>query len=96
MGNIKQINIENRTYYFFNDIIHIKNLDPRLIKINKISYKNVGICYIGYITIKSISYYENISSANLLYMIIGDVDGYIEENNGNKYVTFASTDKNKC
>ena len=73
MGNIKQINIENRTYYFFNDIIYIKNLDPRLIKINKISYKNIGICFIGYITIKSISYYENISSANLLYMIIGDV-----------------------
>ena len=28
-------------------------------------------------------------------MIIGEVDGYIEENNGNKYLTFASTDKNK-
>ena len=27
--------------------------------------------------------------------MIGEVDGYIEENNGNKYLTFASTDKNK-
>ena len=28
-------------------------------------------------------------------MIIGEVDRYIEENNGNKYLTFASTGKNK-
>ena len=35
MGNIKQINIKNRTYYFFNDMINIKNLDPSLIKIDK-------------------------------------------------------------
>ena len=27
--------------------------------------------------------------------MIGEVDGYIEENNGNKYLAFASTDKNK-
>ena len=36
-----------------------------------------------------------IDSVNPLYLIIGDVDGYIEKNNGNKYLTFASTDKNK-
>ena len=35
MGNIKQINIKNRTYYFFKDMINIKNLDPSLIKIDK-------------------------------------------------------------
>ena len=38
---------------------------------------------------------ENINSVNPLYLIIGDVDGYIEESNGNKYLTFSSTDKNK-
>ena len=32
---------------------------------------------------------------NLLYLIIGDVDGYIEEDNGNKYLTSASTNKDK-
>ena len=95
MGNIKQINIKNRTYCFFNDTINIKNFDPSLIKIDKKSYKNIGICYIGYITIKSISDYENINSVNSLYLIIGNADGYLEENNGNKYLTFASTDKNK-
>ena len=33
MGNIKQINIKNRTYYIFNDMINIKNFDSSLIKI---------------------------------------------------------------
>ena len=95
MRNIQQINIKNRTYYFFNDMINIKDFDPRLIKIDKKSYKNIGIYYIGYIMIKSVSDYENITHVHPLYLIIGDVDGYIEENNENKYLTFASTDKNK-
>ena len=95
MRNIKQINIKNRTYYFFNDMINSKDLDPRLIKIDKKSYKNIGICQIGYISIKSISDCENINSVNPLYLMTGEVDGYIVKNNGNKYLTFASTDKNK-
>ena len=40
MGNIKQIKIKNRTYYFFNDMINIKNFDSNLLKIDKKSYKN--------------------------------------------------------
>ena len=76
-------------------MINIKDFDASQIKIDKKSYKNIGIYYIGYITIKRISDYENINSGNPLYLIIGDVDGCIEENNGNKYLTFASTDKNK-
>ena len=43
MGNIKQININNWTYYFFNDMIKIKDFDLSLLKINKKSYKNIGI-----------------------------------------------------
>ena len=64
MGNIKQIDIKNRTYYFFNDMINIKDFDPSLIKIDKKSYKNIGIYHIGYITIITISDYENINSVN--------------------------------
>ena len=77
MGNIKQINIKNRIYYFFTDMINIKDFDPSLLKIDKKPYKNIGIYYIGYITIKSISDYENINSVNPLYLIIGAVDGNI-------------------
>ena len=99
MGNIKQINIKNRTYYFFNDMINIKDFDPSLIKIDKKSYKNIGIYNIGYITIKD-SDYVKINSVNPLYSITGEVGRYIEcssteESNGYKYLTFASTEKNK-
>ena len=52
MGNIKQINIKNRTCYFLNDMINIKDFGPNLIKIDKKSYKNIGISHIGYITKK--------------------------------------------
>ena len=55
MGNIKQINIKNRTYDFFNDMIknfNIKAFDSNLLKIYKKLYKNIGIYNIGYITIK--------------------------------------------
>ena len=55
MEDIKQINIKNRSCYFFNDVINIKDFDPNLIKLDKKSYKNIGIYNIGYITIKSIS-----------------------------------------
>ena len=95
MGNIKQIYIKNRTYYFLNDKISLKGFNLSLLKIDKKPYKNVGIYHIGYITIKKSSDYENINSVNPLYLIIGEVDGYIEKNNENEYLTFASTGKNK-
>ena len=47
MGNIKQINIKNRTYCFFNDMINIKDFDLSSIKIEKKSYKNIAIYNIG-------------------------------------------------
>ena len=95
MGEIKQINIKNRTYYFYNDIIDLKNFDARLLKIDKKSYKNIGIYNIGYITIKKIDDCENIYSVNLLYLRTAHANGYIEEKGVNKYLIFDSTDENK-
>ena len=60
---------------FFNDMINMKDFDSSQIKIDKKSYKNIGIYYIRYITIKSISDYENINSVNPLYLIIAEVNG---------------------
>ena len=51
-NKVKDINIKNRTYDFFNDIIDIENFDPYDIKIDKKSYKNVLIYYSGYVKIK--------------------------------------------
>ena len=92
MGNIKEINIKNRTYYFFDDMINIKNFDPNLLKIDEKSYKNIDIYCIGYITVKDSDYVE-INSVNLLYLNIGEVDRRIKEINGNKYLNLVSTDK---
>ena len=83
MGNIKEINIKNRTHYFFDDIINIKNFDPKSLKTDKESYKNTDIYYIGCITMKD-SDYVKINSVNPLHLIINKVDGCIEEKHGNK------------
>ena len=67
MGNIKEIN-NNRTRYFFDDIINIKNFDPNLLKIDKKSHNNIDVYYIGYITMKD-SDYVKINTVNPLYYI---------------------------
>ena len=54
MGVIKQINIKNRTYFFYNDIIDLENCKSNLLKIDKKSYKDIGIYNIGYTTIKKL------------------------------------------
>ena len=95
MGVVKQINIKNRTYYFYNDRINIKKFDPILLKINRKSYKDIGIYNIGYITIKKIDDCKNIYSVNPLYSNITHTSGYIEEKGVNKYLVFDSTDENK-
>ena len=95
MGEVKQINIKNRTYYFYNDIIDIKNFESRLLKIDKKLYKNIGIYNIGQITIKKIDDCENVYSVNPLYLIVAHANGYIEEKGTNKYLIFDSTDENK-
>ena len=93
--SIKQINMKIRTYYFFNDMINIKNSDQNLLKIHKKLFRNIDISYIGYITIKNISDNKNIHSVNPLFIVIGKADRCFEDKNGNKYLVFVSTDKNK-
>ena len=75
MGSIKEINIKNRTYYFFNDMIIINNFNSNVLKIDEKSYKNNDIYYIEYITIKDIGNYESIYGVIPLNIIIGEVDG---------------------
>ena len=43
MGEIKQMNIKNRTYYFYNDQINLKDFDARLLKVDKKDYKEIDI-----------------------------------------------------
>ena len=79
MGETKQISIKTRIYYFYNDIIDLKDFDAMLLRIDKKSYKNIDIYYIGYITIKKIDDYDSIYSVNPLYLHNDHASGYIEE-----------------
>ena len=78
MGEVKQIEIKNRTYYFYKDMINLKDFEPNLLKTDNKSYKNIGI-YIGYITIKKIDDYESICNVNPFYLQVNHANGYIEE-----------------
>ena len=75
-------------------MINIKNLDPYKIKIDKKSYKNILIYYIGYVTVKNLRYIK-INSVNPLYLIIYKINGYIEKSDGNKYLKLVLTDEGK-
>ena len=86
MRQVKDITIKNRTYYFFDDVIDIRNFHSDLLKIDKKPYKDVDIYYIGYITIKKFSDCENIHSVNPLYLIIHSATGYFKEKYGEKYL----------
>ena len=74
MGVVKQINIKNRTYYFYNDIIDLKYFEAMLLKTDKKSYKNIGIYSTGYITQKKIDDCEKICSVNPLYLLIDNAN----------------------
>ena len=96
MGEVKQMNIKNRIYYFCNDMNNLKNVLSNLLKIDNNHYKGINIYYIGYITIKKIDDYESIYSVNPYYIKVNQASGYIEENNGNEYLIFdGSVDENK-
>ena len=74
--------------------MNIKNFEANLLKIDRKLYKNIGIYNIGYIAIKKIGDYENISKVNPLYLRVNHANGYVEEKNGNKYSIFDTTDEN--
>ena len=100
--NIRQIKIKHRPDYLFNDnlIVNIKDFDSSLLKIYKLSFKSVfslNIYDIKYIATKSsdrVSIDRTDNDKDYLHLYLDDVDGYIEENDGIKYLVFAPTDKN--
>ena len=95
MEEIKQINIKNKTYYFYNDQLDLKDFDATLLKFDKKNYNDIDIYYIGYVTIKKIADYNNINSVNPLYLMINEMIGHFEEKNENKYLVLDDIDENK-
>ena len=95
MGEIKQINIKNQTYYLYNDQINLKDFDARLWKIDKKDYNEIDIYYIAYVTVKKIDNCKNINSINPLYLMIDEMIGHFEEKNESKYLVLDDVDENK-
>ena len=60
-------------------MISLKNFEPNLLKIDKKSYRNIGIYNVGYI----------------VYLKVNHASRYIEEKIENKYLIFDATDENK-
>ena len=48
MGATKEINIKNRTYYYYNDIIDFDWFDESKIKVDKKDFNRIDIYYLGY------------------------------------------------
>ena len=74
----RQMNIKNRTYYFYNDLINIKDFNARLLKLDKKTSVGLSIYYIGFVTKKSM---WNVNSVNPLYLMINRIAGIIKEKN---------------
>ena len=79
MGQVKEINIKNRSYYFCDDMINIKNFHSNLLTIDKKSHNEINIYNIGYIKNKKFSGCENIPCINPLCLIIHSATGHFKE-----------------
>ena len=76
MGTTKEINIKNRTYYFYDDIIDLDlGFDLSKIKVDKKDFNGIDLYYLGYEHKKKISECNVINSVNPLYLRIINING---------------------
>ena len=110
MGETKQIDIKNRSYYLYRNLSDLKNFDAEFIKIDKKSDKNIDIYYIGYRPFIKIGDYWSNFTVNPFFLDIAYASEHIEcnsiecnyiecnsieEKNGNKYLVLDDIDENK-
>ena len=95
MGKIRQNNIKNWTYYFYNDRINLKHFDARLLKVDKKDYYEIDSYYIGYLIVKKIANCNNINSVNPLYLMINEMISHFEDKNENKNLVLDDVDEIK-
>ena len=82
MVEIKQINIKNQTYYFYNDVINLNEFDKRKIKVDKKNFNDINIYYLGYEYKKKITECNEVNSVNPLYLRIKDIKGQFKKAKG--------------
>ena len=79
METIKQINIKNRTYCFYNDIINFDEFDENRIRVDIKNFNDIDIYYLGYEYLKKISERNIINRVNPLYLRIINVNGQFKK-----------------
>ena len=79
MGELREINIKNRSYYFDKDIIDFDEFDESKIKIDKKDFNDIDIYYLGYEYKKKITECNVINSVNPLYLRIRDMRGQFKK-----------------
>ena len=85
----RQLSIEKRAYYFYNNLINVLNFEASNLELDKKIWKDIDIYYIGYVDKKPD---WNVNSVNPLYLIMNRVYGSISEKNGNKFLTIDKGD----
>ena len=95
MGKFRDLNIKNRTYYYFDDIIDIKKFESNLLKIYNKLHKDFDIYYIAYDMVTKFGDCNNICSVNHLYLIFHSATGYFKQEYGEKYLILDSNKKSK-
>ena len=76
----KQLDIRNRAYYFYNDLINLSHFSVNNLKLNKKTWKDIG-----YVVKNKLEEWK-VNSVNPLYLIINKVFCFVEEENGVKYL----------
>ena len=79
MRNIRQVNIQNRQNYFFNDMTNIGDFDLSLLNVDSIKVKSNDPI------IHDIKHIKNLKISNSLYLVFNNLDAYIEKSGENKY-----------
>ena len=82
METIEQIDIKNRTYYFYDNIINLDAFDESRIRVDKKDFHGIDIYYLGYEHKKKISECNVINSVNPLYLRIINMNGQFEKGKG--------------
>ena len=90
MEAIKQINIKNRTYYFYNDIINLDEFDESKIKVDKKDFSDIDIYYLDYEHKKKISECNVINSVNPLCLRIINMNGQFVKGKDNAWCLIIS------
>ena len=89
----RQSNIKNRTYYFYNDLINVLNFEASNLKLDKKTWKDIDIYYVGYVDKNPNG---NVNSVNPLYLTINRVYGIVSEKNGVRFLTIEDAVLKKC